>query len=222
MPADVPYDAAWVPDDDPERPWDDAAVVCVEWTLDQADKRGIAPLLVTPTQSQWECGARAVVEMAHRFDATTPRSKQRRTASPRAVLAYVPDWEAVDIAVCAARGGTLAVVETESYPLSGWAAEAAALNLMTGSVSGAALAETHRADLEHLSFVGNNGWADNYGKEAAVRTLQTMKAKGGLDAGVILGFMIAAGHAGRRVERLSKLIDRVAAGSDRTTAGRPR
>ena len=42
--------AAWVPDDDPERPWDEAADLAAEWIWGRSEIEGLEPLLV-PTPS---------------------------------------------------------------------------------------------------------------------------------------------------------------------------
>lgn len=113
------YTAAWVPDDDPERPWDDAANLAVDWILSEAGRLEIAPLLVTPTQHRWSSGAESIRWFAQHHTATTPRSDWRsRSAGP--VLAYVPDYHTFELAARQARGSSLAVVESVSNPLRGW------------------------------------------------------------------------------------------------------
>jgi hypothetical protein len=41
--------AAWVPDDAPERPWEEAADLAADWIWERSRVEGIKPLLVTNT-----------------------------------------------------------------------------------------------------------------------------------------------------------------------------
>jgi len=41
--------AAWVPDDDPHRPWDEAADLAANWIWERSDIEEATPLLVTNT-----------------------------------------------------------------------------------------------------------------------------------------------------------------------------
>jgi hypothetical protein len=201
------YPAAWVPDDDPERPWDEAADLAVQWALARADELGVDPLLVTYSQHQWSAGADSIRWMAQRCGATTPRSKGA-VPGPHAVVAYVPDWQVMELAVHSARGGCLAVVESVSTPLAGWAMEAQALDLTTGQVTVDTRSARLMQDLEHISFVGNNGWGDQYGKRDAQRVISGLRTAHELDSDLVLGTMLARGHGHRGIERLEKLLER--------------
>ena len=44
---DTTYDAAWVPDDDPHRDWEDAAEFAVGWVEGACAEQGAAAVLVT-------------------------------------------------------------------------------------------------------------------------------------------------------------------------------
>lgn len=209
MTSRVRYRAAWVPDDDPARPWDDAAALCVEWVVAESEAQGTEPLLVTPTQSQWSSGAESVVWMAQRYEATTPRSN-RASFYKRPVLAYVPDFLVMEVAANYARDSSLAVVESLATPLLAWAMEVGAINLLTGAPTPDSRTETQREDLEHLSFIGNNGWGDVYGKRDAKLILRDMRDRSELDRDVVLGFMVARGHHHRAIGHLARLIDNVA------------
>ncbi len=57
--------------------------------------------------------------------------------------------------------------------------------------------------------MGNNGWGDQFGKEAARRILGDLKAKGLLDADEVIGDMRARGHHAKRLQRLAQLIEKL-------------
>ena len=83
------------------------------------------------------------------------------------MLSYVPTLKDLEFATGLARKSSLAVVESISTPLRGWAAWLGALNLVTGAPT-AVLPETTREAVERLKSCGNNGFADDYGKRDAV------------------------------------------------------
>jgi hypothetical protein len=199
--------AAWVPDDDPERPWDDAADLAVEWLLDQAGERGQAPLLVTPTQSQWSMGAESIQLFAQRYEATTPRSNHA-SFSNRPVLVYVPDYDVMHLALRYARGSAIAVVETVSSPLVGWASAVGALDLTTGEPTRPALSDAQRKTFDRIEFNGNNGWTRGFGADSTARILRSLRDAGDLDKELLLGYMVAKGKHGRAIDRLVDLIDK--------------
>jgi hypothetical protein len=148
--------AAWVPDDDPERPWDEAADLAADWIWERSEVEGVTPLLVTST-FQNAVGIDCLEEIARNGGQATPQGKQRFDRGP--VLAYVPDERSLKFALNLAHGHSLAVVESVSFPLAEWAAGAGAINLLDGSTSSSSLPDDVKADLDHAAFFGgNNGW----------------------------------------------------------------
>jgi hypothetical protein len=203
--------AAWVPDDDPERPWDEAADLAVGWLLQEARRRGQQPLLVTPTQQQWSSGADAIRRMAQQYDATTPRSRGSHGGN-RPVLAYVPYYDEMHLALNNARGSAIAVVETVSCPLIGWAVEAGAINLLTGEATPDPRSENQLKEFDRIYFYGNNGWGDSFVKQAVSRILADLRDAGEMDRDLLLGYVVARGKHGDAVKRLGALVDRVMSG----------
>jgi hypothetical protein len=205
---DVGYTAAWVPDDDPHRDWGDAAGPVVDWVLQEAKRQGAAPLLVTPTQSQWDCGVNVISWFAQNYPATTPRSSRARVDGGRGpVLVYVPDYETMHLAATYARGSSLAVVETVSTPLVGWAMQAQAVNLLTREMTPDTRTESQQTVLDRVHFYGNNGWTKGFGRDQATRILRDALRQEDLNSDVILGYMVARGHHGKAVDRLAKILD---------------
>lgn len=148
--------AAWVPDDDPERPWGEAADLAAGWIWERGADEGVEPLLVTNT-FQNAIGIESLEEIAREGGHATPQGKGRFDPSP--VLAYVPNERTLKLALNLARGYSLAVVETVNFPLAEWAAGVGAINLLDGSTSASGLPEDVEADLDHAVFFGgNNGW----------------------------------------------------------------
>lgn len=200
------YTAAWVPDDDETRPWDDAAELAAEWILREAAQQGARPVLVTPTQSQWDCGVKIITRFAQQYAALTPRSKGFAKGP---TLAYVPDYEGMELAANVARSSSLAVVETVSYPLLGWAMEVGALNLLTNEPTPDTRTDSQRKLLDRIHFYGNNGWTTGFGKNQTTRILQDTNAEG-MACDVILGSMVAKGHGKKAIERLGVIVDKLA------------
>ncbi|MFF0249904.1 hypothetical protein [Streptosporangium sandarakinum] len=206
--AEIQYTAAWVPDDDPHRDWEEAAQLAVAWVLEQAAREGATPLLVTPTQGQWSSGTESIARFARAYPATTPRSGRDRAGSGHGpVLVYVPDLATLHLAARRAHGSALAVIETEETPLIGWAMETGAVNLLTGEATPDTRSDHQRELLERIHFYGNNGWTRGFGHD---QTRRILRSERGLAKDVILGAMAAKGHDGKAVERLSALLDTMA------------
>jgi hypothetical protein len=157
--------AAWVPDDDPHRPWDDAAALAAEWIWERSEVEGVQPLLVTNTLKS---GTFMTVldEIARAGGHAAPLGKDRFDRGP--VLAYVPVGKTLRYAMDLARGFSLAVVETTSFPIAEWASGAAAVNLLNGSTSTSSLPDDVKHDLDSaIFFGGNNGWTGSHEKSHA-------------------------------------------------------
>lgn len=204
----VTYTAAWVPDDDPERSWDEAAELAAAWLLEQARVTGGQPLLVTPTQQQWHSGPDVIRRLADACEATTSRGRGAQFRQ-RPVLAYVPDYGDMHLAASYARNSALAVVESRTAPLIGWAMEARAVDLTTGTVTADTRSTEQHHELERIHSYGNNGWTRGFGADRSASILSGLLGQDGVDADIIAGHMVARGHDGRSIARLTKIIERV-------------
>ena len=103
--------AAWVPDDDPERPWDEAAELAADWIWQRSEIEDQAPRLVT-NSFQNARGIGVLEDIVRTGGQTTPQGKDRFSRGP--VLAYVPTERTLELALNLARGYSRAVVETDS------------------------------------------------------------------------------------------------------------
>lgn len=199
--------AAWVPDDDPERPWDEAADLAADWIWERSEAEGAAPLLVTNT-FQNARGIESLEEIARAGGQATPQGKGRFDRGP--VLAYVPDERTLKLALNLARGYSLAVVESVSFPLAEWAAGAAAINLLNGSTSASSLPDDVQADLDQAVFFGgNNGWTGPHEKEHARRHLARHVQAGRLVPEQAASYVMAKGVSDRGAKRLRLLLEKV-------------
>lgn len=199
--------AAWVPDDDPERPWDEAADLAADWIWERSEAEGIKPLLVTNT-FQNARGIESLEEIAREGGQATPQGKGRFDRG--SVLAYVPDERTLKLALNLARGYSLAVVETVSFPLAEWAAGAGAINLLDGGISGSSLPDDVRADLDHaVLFGGNNGWTGQHEKEYARSHLARHVRAGRLAPVQAASYVMAKGVSDRGAKRLRLLLEKV-------------
>ncbi|MGC4959694.1 hypothetical protein ACLQ2P_41410 [Actinomadura citrea] len=129
--------------------------------LAEAERQGAEPLLVTTQQDTQRDGPEAIVSFARRYTATTPggergeggvRGGRRRAPGP--VLAFLPDYRAMELALLYARGSSLAVVEFPADPLTGWAIETGALNLLTGQPTPDHRTERQREALDRIHTYG--------------------------------------------------------------------
>ncbi|MFJ8107808.1 hypothetical protein [Streptomyces sp. NPDC096132] len=204
----VTYTAAWVPDDDPERSWDEAAEPAAAWLLEQAHVLGGQPLLVTPTQQQWQAGPDVIRRFARTYEATTSRGRGAQFRQ-RPVLAYVPDYGDMYLAASYARNSALAVVESHTAPLIGWAMEVQAVDLTTGAVTADTRSPEQRQELERIHGYGNNGWTRGFGADRSASILEDLLRQDAIDTDIVVGHMVAHGHDKRSVARLMKIIDNV-------------
>jgi hypothetical protein len=138
--------AAWVPDDDPERPWDEAIAPAARWLWECSEAEGAPPLLVSNTQSVSGWGYGDLDEIARAGGHATPQGRTRYDRGP--VFAFVPDERSLHFAMDLARGYSLAVVEGSLTPLAEWAAGAGAVNLLTGEVTKSVIPDEVRKDLD--------------------------------------------------------------------------
>ncbi|MCM1950953.1 hypothetical protein NC315_37175 [Streptomyces sp. G2] len=204
---DTTYAAAWVPDDDPARSLDVAAELAVLWVLRQAEALHVTPVLVTQTKEQWTLGPDAIRRLATTSDTVTDRGS-RPSGDRRAVLAYLPRYRDMYRAVPYARGGALAVVEYRADPLSGWAMETQAVNLVDGQLTPKTWNPGQQNLLEDIHTYGNNGWTRGPDADHAARLVQELVADG-VASDTILGFMVARHHSEEAIERLAAIIKRV-------------
>ena len=198
--------AAWVPDDDPQRPWDEAADLAATWIWERSEIEGFPPLLVTNT-FQNAAGIRSLTEIAQHGGQATPQGKERFDRGP--AIAYVPIERTLDLALDLARGYSLVVVETESFPLAEWAAAAGAINLLDGIVSSSSIPAEALQDLDHAVFFGgNNGWTGSHEKQHARRILSDHVRAGRLDPDQAASYVMAKGVSDRGARRLRELLEK--------------
>lgn len=199
--------AAWVPDDDPERPWDEAADLAAGWIWKRADEEGVKPMLVTNTL-QNGFGIASLDQIARAGGQATPRARGSFERGP--VLAYVPVEKTLDLALSLARGSSLAVVETASLPVREWAAASAALDLVSGAAAVSTISHDVKTDLDHaIFFGGNNGWSGPHEKQHARTFLSPHVASGRLTADAAAAYAMANNVSDRGAKRLRTLIEAI-------------
>lgn len=198
--------AAWIPDDDAERPWEDAADRGADWIWMRSEIEGVAPILVTNT-FQNAVGIGSLEEIARKGGHATPQGRGRFDRGP--VLAFVPDERAMRLALDLARGYSLAVVEGSLVPLSEWAASAEAINLLDGSTSTSTLPDDVQADLDHAVFLGgNNGWTGPHEKQHARDHLVRHVRAGRLTPEQAASYVMAKGVSDKGARRLRSLLEK--------------
>ena len=198
---------AWVPDDDPTRDWEVAARLATAWVNDCCQSEGAIGVLVTNTMDS--LGVGALDDFASRHVRTSRRAgRQRVAAGARPVLSYVPLEKELEFAMNLARGSSLAVVETVSFPLRGWASWFGAWDLLRERPT-PPLSESTRETVERLAFYGNNGFGDSFGKRRAMSILEQLDESARQASDQLPGAAIAAGVSSRGAENLRRLMDKV-------------
>ncbi len=200
------YDAtAWVPDDDPERDWGVAFQLASDWVEDRLVDAGGQAVLVTNAKN--DLGVSELEAFERRHVRTTRRASGiARGTGP--VLSYVPYGEDLEFAMRLAKGSSLAVVETVSFPLHGWASWLGATNLVTNAKT-PTLSSAVVDAVDRLRFYGNNGFTDQFGKRMARSILTDLRSSDALDPPALVGAVIAAGVSASGAARLSVLMEKL-------------
>ncbi|CDO06899.1 hypothetical protein [Mycolicibacterium cosmeticum] len=162
--------AAWVPNDDPQRPWEEAIALAAEWIRARSDAEELPPVLVSNSiESATRLGNADLEQIIDTGGHATPRTSTRYDRGP--VLAFVPNERSLHFAINLARGYSLALVEGR-FPLAEWAAAAGAIDLLTGRTAAPQIPEDVRRDLDFAILDGGrNGWTGPDEKAQARRYL---------------------------------------------------
>jgi hypothetical protein len=172
----------------------------------RSEVEGVKPLLITNTFQNAK-GIESLEVIAREGGQATPQSKERFEHGP--VLAYVPDERTLKLALNLARGYSLAVVETVSFPLAEWAAGADAINLLDGSTSSSGLSDEVTTDLDHAVFFGgNNGWTGPHEKEHARNHLVSHVRASRLTPDQAASYVMAKGVSDKGAKRLRLLLEK--------------
>jgi hypothetical protein len=202
--------AAWVPDDDPERPWEDAISLAAQWLWKRSEAEGMPPLLVTNAKNAAGWGYVDFDEIIRAGGHATPQSRTHHDRGP--VLAFAPTKRSLHLAMNLARGHSLAIVEGSLLSLREWAATAGAVNLITGQTAESRLAPEVRDDLESVIFYGGrNGWT-GADEKAHVRSHLAEHVRGGRltpdqAAAYVLSSPSVSDRGAKRLSELLRLLE---------------
>lgn len=198
--------AAWVPDDDPHRPYEDAAALAARWIVQQGQDEGVAPVVVANTKSVSLPPSLAV--LAQRGGLSTPLSPASFGAGP--VVAFLPDAKSLRHAMDVARGSSLVAIEGHSFALAQWAAGLGATNLVAGTEPKAGLpAEVTRSLDSAILFGGNNGWSGSHEKDHAKKRLEEHVRAGRLSPADAAAYVMSQGISDVGGKRLRSLLERI-------------
>lgn len=188
------YLAAWVPDDDPQRPWDEAEALAVRWVREQAARQRSAPLVVTYSRQNASC-----MEHARGIEQVTVRSPGSVTGPVgRPVLAYAPDEETLALAHRHARGSALVMVEGGTS-LMGWARATRAVDLVTGRTA-PGYDDRQQHLLDRVTMLKNNGWGDSHARSTLPRLLPAVLRHVPVDE--LVGYVLAQGASAPGAKRV--------------------
>ncbi|MDH2444107.1 hypothetical protein QDR37_09130 [Amnibacterium sp. CER49] len=123
------------------------------------------------------------------------------------VLAFVPDWKLLELAVRSARSGSLVAVEDPGSVLRGWAQAVGAVNLGTGGPTPDPATDQVREAIEHIAFAGNNGWGRKaFGRTSTQHVLRQLAEAGWTDGARIVGGVFALGKSASSLGDLEELV----------------
>ena len=200
------YRAAWIPSTVVMTDLDDTLRRVIAWAEADGSEHNIQGLLVADTQRPVFDNP-LLTAFTKRHAIATPRGGQRLMNG--AVVAFFPTLRAFDLAMKAAAGGSLTLIEHPSTPLHGWAAEASALNLLDPDWEHPPLQLELDSAVDSLAFEGHNGYGPAPDRKAALRILGDLRSAGLLDMELIAGVLVARGVSFRSVERLQKLANSI-------------
>lgn len=189
------YRAAWVPFDDPARPWD-PTTAATRWLVQQARQLNLRLRLVTnrPLAGSLPPALQYVNECE--------RQTKSWTGARQAVLAYLPSSATAARAFRLAYRGAVVVVEGPQLPLTGWAAEVGALNLLTGRGQ-PELSSDVTACLQALLHLLDTDEVSSPQTDAVVADLRDMGTR--LPTGYLAGCLLAHGSGPKTVRRALEL-----------------
>jgi hypothetical protein len=207
--------AAWVPDDDPERPWEHAIRPAAQWLWKRSEAEGSPPLLVTNAKNAAGWGYADFDEIIRAGGHATPQSRTHHDRGP--VLAFAPTERSLLLAMNLARGHSLAIVEGSLLSLREWAATAQAVNLLTGHTVESRIAPEVRDDLESAIFYGGrNGWTGPDEKAHVRSHLAEHIKKGRLTPDQAAAYVLSSPSVSDRgAKRLREMLRVVAEGHPR-------
>jgi hypothetical protein len=194
---DTSYAAAWVPEQT-GMDWAEAATLAVDWARVQG--RPIV-LLSEVLEQNWNIPALDRIPQANRFS-----RRSRYSGGGATIVAYVPSPEMLAQAIRGARGAALVVVEGFGNRVFGWAAAVGALDLVSGETT-APLTEEVSDAVDALAFVGNNGFADQYGKRDAKRIIAGLAQQDSFDGALLSSAVAAHGLSGSAVQRIREFCE---------------
>lgn len=193
-------DAAWVPDDDDERDWNDAAALAVAWLEDHCQAEGVQGLLVTNTLDS--LNVPELDAFARRNEHTSPRARWRAPVGVP-VLSYVPDADSLEFAMTHAGSSSICVVEGSLFRMTGWAARLEATDLVNGE-STPALSDEMLKALDRLKFHASGGFHDPFAKRTALSIVAELPVE---QHPLLPSGLMAVGGSAPAAKQLQALID---------------
>lgn len=196
------FEAAWMPYSVVD--YEEAVRPAVGWLT----RRTGRPKVVALHEMRAATYTPSLTQYARVAEKITPRSRGR-SAQGNDVLAYVPDWKLLELAVSRASGGSIAVVEEFDVVMRGWAQAVGALNLGTGLTTPDLATDDVREAVERIHFYGNNGWGKYYAtaRRMTASTLRELSAAGWTDGSRIIGGVFALGKSPALLEELGSLVE---------------
>lgn len=188
----VDYRAAWVPFDHDNGQTPALLSLAVDWVERGCVAQGTSGVLIV-SKKPINGYPQPIQAFAAHHEGTSRRGSAPRRKAPGPVLAHSLSLDDLDYAEHLARGSSLCATEWPDVPLAGWAAARGALNLVTGEITPRP-ADDVVVLLDHLHFVGNNGWSDGPGKRDAGQLLRELQAAApDLDANYVASYQFGLG-----------------------------
>jgi hypothetical protein len=221
------YAAAWVPEEFDGLDRRQNAALAVTWIKEQEARLRQRGHLFVPRKGdfeQWRDDRPAIDQWVkgNGRTVTSPRSGGPGSTGP--VLVCYPTMDMVADASGRSAKSAVCILEwgvhmgmygndgnkTERDILTGWAKEARAENLLTGEVTPDDRPLELVKALQHILWIGNNGWRDKTAREIVTTRLRSLQAAGvPFTRGDILGYAAAHGRRWESIKQLAALVDKV-------------
>ena len=221
------YAAAWVPEESDGLDRRRNAALAVAWIEEQEARLREPPHLFVPQKGdfqRWRDDRPAIDQWVKGSGRTVTSPRSGGSGSTGPVLVCYPTMDMVadasrqsaESAVCILEWGVHMGLHgndgngAERDILTGWAKETRAENLLMGEVTPDDRSLELIKELQHILWIGNNGWRDKTAREIVTSSLRRLQAASvPFTRGDILGYAAAHGRHWESIKQLAALVDKV-------------
>lgn len=200
--------AGWLPHTDANsRDWRRNEQAAADWIRARATVENAQVVVLVNSLSAADRPGTPLGRLIHEVGVTTPQQQQEQW-SRTCVLAAYPNAKGLHRSTLIAHDASLAVLESQNFPLAGWAQGADATDLSIVPQKHPELTPEQTEALDRVIFhTGNNNWTGPDDQAFAKRVLGALS---GLDADLAIGYVLAdAAVSETGAKMLRRVINRV-------------